>query len=99
MAKALEDYALIGNTRTAALISRDGSVDWFCAPRFDSPATFSALIGTPADGCWVMRPVGACHASRSYRGDTLVLETRYRAPTGVAAVLDFMPVTENDLCA
>ncbi len=93
MAARIEDYALIGDTGTAALVSRQGSIDWFCAPRFDSGACLAALLGSRRHGQWAMAPVGVCDGiERRYRGDTLVLETVFTTPTGAVAVIDFMPV-------
>ena len=88
----IEDYALIGDLQTAALVGRDGSVDWLCLPRFDSPSCFAALLGGDEQGQWRLAPEGAelCD-SRSYRGDSLVLETLWRTPDGVVRVTDFMP--------
>jgi GH15 family glucan-1,4-alpha-glucosidase len=88
----IEDYALIGDLHTAALIGRDGSLDWMCLPHFDSPACFAALLGTPESGRWLIAPVGGgiC-TSRSYRGDTLVLETDWHCARGSVRVIDFMP--------
>jgi GH15 family glucan-1,4-alpha-glucosidase len=88
----IEDYALIGDTQTAALVSTDGSIDWLCFPRFDSPACFAALLGTDDHGHWRLRPREAeAKCSRHYRGDTLVLETEWSTPSGSVRVLDFMP--------
>nr|WP_305000178.1 glycoside hydrolase family 15 protein [Kribbella voronezhensis] len=90
--RRIEDYALIGDTQTAALVSTDGSIDWLCFPRFDSPACFAALLGTDDNGHWRLRPRDAdAKASRHYRGATLVLETEWSTPTGSVRVLDFMP--------
>ena len=76
MALQIEDYALIGDTQSVALIGRDGSCDWLCLPRFDSPACFAALLGEPAHGRWSLAPRGAALAqSRRYRPGSLVLET------------------------
>src|SRR5688572_23571858 len=76
MASKIEDYGLIGNGRTAALISKSGSIDWLCAPRFDSDACFTSLLGYDEHGRWSIRPtVGVREQRQSYRGDTLVLET------------------------
>jgi GH15 family glucan-1,4-alpha-glucosidase len=89
----IEDYALIGDCETAALVSSGGSIDWLCFPRFDSPACFAALVGTPEHGRWLLAPSG--HVSsvrRRYVGDTAVLETEFTTPDGVVALLDFMPV-------
>jgi GH15 family glucan-1,4-alpha-glucosidase len=78
MSTRIEDYALIGDTRTAALVARDGSVDWLCLPRFDSGAPFAALVGTPDHGRFSVAPAGGIRrVTRSYRGDTLVLETNF----------------------
>ncbi len=93
MAGRIEDYALLGDLGTAALVGADGSVDWLCLPRFDSPSCFAALLGEERHGHWSLAPAdhGARPAGRRYLGDTLVLETRWRTPTGEARVLDFMP--------
>lgn len=93
MKKLIEDYALIGDCRSAGLIGRDGSLDWLCFPRFDSPACFAALLGAPEDGRWLLAPSGRpTKIQRSYRGDTLVLETRFTTDTGEAAVVDCMTI-------
>jgi GH15 family glucan-1,4-alpha-glucosidase len=89
---AIEDYALIGDCETAALVSRDGSIDWLCWPRFDSEACFAALLGTHEHGHW---RIGArnpqARISRRYRPNTLILETRFETPEGAATLIDFMP--------
>ncbi|HEY3477628.1 MAG TPA: trehalase-like domain-containing protein, partial [Streptomyces sp.] len=92
MAGRIEDYALIGDLQTAALVGKDGSIDWLCLPRFDSGACFAALLGDADNGRWRIAPVGAdvC-ATRSYRGDTLVLDTVWETPTGSVRVTDLMP--------
>jgi GH15 family glucan-1,4-alpha-glucosidase len=87
----IEDYALIGDLQTAALVERGGSVDWLCFPRFDSAACFAALLGTPDHGRWLLAPVGDATSSRRYLHDTLVLETTWKTPDGVVRVFDFMP--------
>jgi GH15 family glucan-1,4-alpha-glucosidase len=88
----IEDYALVGDCESAALISNRGSVDWLCWPRFDSDACFAALVGAPENGHWVIEPVGEYRlASRRYRGNTLVLETRFETDTGAVLIVDFMP--------
>ncbi len=88
----IEDYALLGDLQTAALVDRDGSVDWLCFPRFDSAACFAALLGGPENGRWLLSPLTPATSSRRYLHDTLVLETTWRAEDGaVARVLDFMP--------
>ncbi|WP_323121679.1 glycoside hydrolase family 15 protein [Burkholderia alba] len=94
MPALIEDYALVGDGHTAALISRDGSVDWLCWPRFDSGACFAALVGTPEHGRWHLAPAADARVtatSRRYRGDTLILETDYESADGAVTVIDFMP--------
>src|SRR5215472_12568480 len=89
----ISDYALLGDTRTAALVSRDGSIDWLCAPRFDSAAFFAAMLGSHKHGRWLLAPMTAPLASRrSYRPDTMVLETEHECPEGVITVVDAMPL-------
>ncbi len=96
MSQRLEDYALIGDTHTAALVGRDGSLDWLCVPRFDSPACFAALLGTPDHGRWLLAPRRAGRANRRhYREGSLVLVQEWDTPTGRAKVTDFMPPREN----
>lgn len=88
----IEDYALIGDCQTAALVARDGSIDWLCFPRFDSPACFAALLGDPENGRWRIHPaVDARSVHRSYRGDTLILETEFETDQGAVTIIDFMP--------
>ncbi|MFF8839373.1 glycoside hydrolase family 15 protein [Streptomyces sp. NPDC015130] len=92
MAGRIEDYALVGDLETAALIGTDGSVDWWCTPRFDSPACLAALLGDPAHGRWLLAPAGRTRCTRrSYRGDTLVLDTVWESAAGTVRVTDFMP--------
>ena len=94
----IEDYAIIGNTRTAALVGRNGSIDWFPLPRFDSGPCFAALVGTEQNGRWLISPEGEVRAvERRYRGDTLILETRFTTPTGTAVVTDFMRMSSESL--
>jgi GH15 family glucan-1,4-alpha-glucosidase len=89
----IEDYALIGDCETAALVGRDGSIDWLCVPRFDSPACFAALLGTPEHGRWLVAPATPVLAvRRRYRPGTLVLETEFETDAGVAVLIDCMPV-------
>ena len=92
MAERIEDYALIGDAYTAALVGRTGSIDWLCLPRFDSPACFAALLGDERHGRWRLAPAdgGRC-ARRSYRGDTLILESEWETATGTVRVIDAMP--------
>ena len=96
----IEDYALIGDCETAALVSREGSIDWLCFPRFDSAACFSALLGTPDNGRWCIAATDRnARISRRYRPDTLILETTFETNEGVATLIDFMPLRDgtNDL--
>jgi GH15 family glucan-1,4-alpha-glucosidase len=87
----IEDYGLIGDCKTAALVGRDGSIDWLCWPRFDSPACFSALLGTPDHGRWLLAPMNERFvAQRRYRPGTLILETEVETSTGRAVIIDFM---------
>ena len=92
----IEDYALIGDCETAALVSRSGSIDWLCWPRFDSGACCAALLGGPENGHWVVAPVGATGVKRHYQRDTLILETEYTTQDGTAALIDFMPMRVLD---
>src|SRR3954453_295095 len=93
MPARIEDYALIGDCPTAALVARDGWIDWLCLPRFDSGACFAGLLGGPEHGRWLLAPAGEVRATRRrYRGDSLVLETEYEtADGGLAAFMDCMP--------
>lgn len=89
----IENYALIGDCETAALVGRGGSIDWLCWPRFDSDACFAALLGTPENGRWLISPrnTESMKTSRRYRGDTLILETTFETPEGAVKITDFMP--------
>ncbi len=110
VALRIEDYAVIGDTHAAALVGRDGSIDFLCLPRFDSEACFAKLLGDDGNGYWRIAPATAAGAEggagkspdgipladhRSYRGDSLVLETEWRTPTGTVRLVDFMPVREH----
>ena len=93
MSSSIEDYALIGDTETAALVGLDGSIDWMCAPRFDSPACFAALLGEPANGRWKIGPAGGpTSVHRCYRPGSLVLETEFHTAKGTVRVVDCMAV-------
>lgn len=93
MALKIEDYALIGDCHTAALVGRDGSIDWLCLPRFDSGACFAALLGTAEHGRWLIAPAQPIRkVSRCYRGDTLVLDTTFETDTGSVTLTDCMPL-------
>ncbi|HZQ61089.1 MAG TPA: glycoside hydrolase family 15 protein [Casimicrobiaceae bacterium] len=98
MSLRIEDYALIGDTQTAALVGRNGSIDWLCLPRFDSPACFAALLGTPVHGHWQIAPKdGKVDIKRRYRGHSLVLETEFKTAGGVVRLVDCMPPRQDAL--
>ena len=91
MTGMIEDYALLGNCETVALVDRGGSIDWLGLPRFDSPACFAALLGSPDNGRWLVAPAdAAARVTRCYRGDTLILQTTFETDTGAVCVIDFM---------
>ena len=97
MSSLIEDYAIIGDTETVALVARNGSMDWLCVPRFDGGACFAALLGGHEHGRWLLHPSAEVERiERRYVGDTLVLETLFHTPTGSAAVIDFMPIRDED---
>lgn len=92
MALRIEDYALVGDMQSCALVGRDGSVDWLCLPRFDSAAFFAAMLGDEENGRWLLAPAsGGLATRRSYRQDTLILETEWDTPDGTVRIIDFMP--------
>src|SRR6476619_7278584 len=96
MADRIEDYALIGDCETAALVSRNGSIDWLCWPRFDSDACFAALLGTRDHGRWLIAPRDPSpRITRKYRDCTLILETTYETEEGAVKVTDFMPLRDS----
>ncbi|MCI0743089.1 MAG: glycoside hydrolase family 15 protein [Gemmataceae bacterium] len=90
MSTRIEDYALIGDCHTAALVAKDGSIDWLCLPRFDSGACFAGILGTHEHGRWLLTPAGAARTRRRYREGTLVLETEHETDTGTVTVIDCM---------
>jgi GH15 family glucan-1,4-alpha-glucosidase len=92
MPSPIEDYALIGDCAAAALVARDGSIDWLCWPRFDSDACFAALLGSSDHGRWLIAPLEPAKVTRRYRGNSLILETRFEISEGVATIIDFMPM-------
>lgn len=93
MSQRIEDYALIGDCETAALVGRNGSIDWLCWPAFDSDACFAAILGTHKNGRWLIAPSeDVTKTSRRYLGDTLILETRFETKSGTIALIDFMPL-------
>jgi GH15 family glucan-1,4-alpha-glucosidase len=96
MSNLIEEYGLIGDGETAALVHRNGSVDWLCLPRFDSDACFAALLGTAENGCWKLAPVEPFQASHSYIEDTLVLQTEFETSAGAVRVTDFMPIRQKN---
>src|SRR5215210_1901018 len=88
----IEDYAFLSDTQTGALVSRAGSIDWLCFPRFDSPACFAALLGNEKNGRWLIRPATEVkRTERRYRGETVILETEFETADGVVRLIDFMP--------
>jgi GH15 family glucan-1,4-alpha-glucosidase len=91
VSRRIEDYAMIGDLQTAALVERGGSIDWLCFPRFDSGACFASLLGTPENGRWLVAPVEGGKTTRRYLHGTFVLETTWECEDGVVRVLDFMP--------
>src|SRR2546430_7114565 len=95
MRAAIHDHALIGDGRSAALVSRGGSIDWLCWPRFDSPSIFAAILDDQRGGCFTIAPCGWFRSERRYLPDTNVLETRFIAAGGELTLTDFMPVVEH----
>ena len=92
----IEDYGLIGDCHTAALVGRDGSIDWLCFPRFDSCACFAALLGGPEHGRWLIAPAGqVLNTRRRYRDGTLILETEFETNTGAVRIIDCMPLSNG----
>src|SRR5213080_1688436 len=92
----IEDYALIGDCHTAALVGRDGSIDWLCLPRFDSGACFAALLGEPRHGRWLIAPnAQARDIRRRYRDGTLILETEFETDEGAVRIVDCMPLSSE----
>jgi GH15 family glucan-1,4-alpha-glucosidase len=97
MSQPIEDYALIGNTHTAALVGRNGAIDWLCLPTFASPSCFCALLGTRDHGYWQIVPAYATvNTRRRYREGTLILETEFATETGKVSLIDFMPVATDE---
>lgn len=93
MPAPIEDYALLSDCRTGALVSKEGSIDWLCLPRFDAPSLFGALLGEVSNGCWSLRPLDAAATSqRHYVSDTFILVTRWETADGIAEVQEFMPL-------
>ncbi|HEY9279612.1 MAG TPA: glycoside hydrolase family 15 protein [Eoetvoesiella sp.] len=96
MTVEIENYALLGNCRTAALVSNEGSIDWLCFPRFDSPSCFTALLGNKDNGRWKIAPSSSINSvTRSYRDGSLILETTFVTDEGEATLIDFMPITQS----
>jgi GH15 family glucan-1,4-alpha-glucosidase len=94
--RCIEDYGIIGDCESAALVDRTGSIDWLCWPRFDSDACFAALLGDAGNGRWLIQPEGEITStSQHYRAGTLILETEFRTPSGSAVVIDFMPLRDG----
>src|ERR1700746_1013713 len=95
-APRIEDYPLIGGCESAALVSRGGSIDWLCWPRFDSGACCAALLGGAHNGRWLLAPRDPANRTRRYRPDTLILETEVTTAGGSATLIDFMPMRGRD---
>src|SRR6478752_1494893 len=96
MSSKIEEYALLGDCETAALVGRDGSIDWLCWPRFDSGACFAALLGGREHGRWLITTTDeSARVSRRYRDDTLILETDFETADGAVTLVDFMPPRGN----
>ncbi|HEY5677184.1 MAG TPA: glycoside hydrolase family 15 protein, partial [Myxococcales bacterium] len=96
MSCPIEDYALLADCQSAALVSRAGSIDWLCLPRFDSDSCFAALLGKPSDGRWLIAPKGAVlRSTRRYLEDTIVLETTHETAEGAVTVIDLMPIRDQ----
>src|SRR5947208_13943181 len=97
----IEDYGFLSDTQTAALVGRNGSVDWLCFPRFDSASCFGALLGEPKNGRWLIAPSDAgAEVTRKYRGDSLILETTFETKDGAVRLIDFVAPrgTDPDMC-
>ena len=92
----ISDYALIGDCRSAGLVSRDGSLDWLCLPRFDSPSIFAAVLDAENGGRFLVRPIGELRTERRYLANTNVLETVFRTPTGACVLRDLMSVSSEE---
>ena len=95
MRSQLEDYALIGDGQTCALVHRSGAIDWLCWPRFDSPSCLAALLGGDEQGRWTLRPKGRYKITRRYQRDTMILETDHESSSGSVKIIDFMPVRDG----
>ena len=96
---SIEDYALIGNCESAAMVGRNGSIDWLELPRFDTAACFAALLGGPENGRWQLAPREGRRITRRYRPGTLVLEARFETDDGTALLIDAMGRRRRDGCA
>src|ERR1044072_6546615 len=95
-AARIEDHAMLGNCRSAALVDRNGTIDWLCLPRFDSDAVFAALLGTEEHGCWKLAPTAPYRSQRRYRDGSLVLETTFDTDSGSVQLLDFMATSHDE---
>src|SRR4028119_1966605 len=91
----IEDYALVGDRHSAALVGRDGSIDWLCLPRFDAPACFAALLGDVRHGRWLLGPLEEAEVSRRYVGRSSLLETTFTTASGSVTLLDLMPTGDH----
>src|ERR687890_547094 len=95
VSRPIEDYAMIGDRHTAALVGTNGSIDWWGVPRFDSPACFAALLGDEENGHWQLCPVGDYEVSRAYVENSAALQTTFTTDTGVVTLLDVMPTGDD----
>lgn len=95
MQAAIENYAMLSNMRTAALVSASGSIDWLCLPRFDSEACFAALLGSPENGRWLLGTLEPATTTRRYEAGTLALVATHETSTGTVQVEDFMPTSDD----
>jgi GH15 family glucan-1,4-alpha-glucosidase len=96
LSQRIEDYALIGDTHTAALVGKEGSIDWLCLPHFDSQAFFAAILGDEENGHWRIGPDEEFTVHRRYRPNTLILETTFETESGAVTLIDFMPLGHDD---
>src|ERR1700745_3226212 len=91
----IADYGIIGDCRSAALVSKAGSIEWLCWPRFDSPSVFAACLDREKGGFWKISPTETASVTREYVSNSNVLKTRFKAPSGTTVLTDLMPVREN----
>src|SRR5258708_33426755 len=93
----IEDYGIIGDMHTAALVGKNGSIDWLCMPRFDSDACFASILGDENNGCWQIIPAEpSWTSSHCYQGETLLLDTEFETPSGIVGIVDCMPINSKE---